>query len=203
MLALLGVVGTGATEPPSAPVVRVFEEFRTAADIGFPSGATDCPALTPLVMAVVVPVLEDFARREQLDVTEDDLKDYCRRQLPADASFRETWAEWGPGGSRWRERQLARGELETWKLHRALFAQYGGRVRPSPGGQPQAVDAIVALVAERAAAGDITFYDERLKIRFWECLRQGGGRLVSAEEGRGLLEQHPADRRRAAPPAAP
>lgn len=184
-------------------VVRVFDDFRTASEIGFPPGAYDCPALTPLVRAVVEPVLEDFARRERLAVGEEDLKDYCRRQLPAGATFREAWAEWKPGGSQWRTRQRAAGELEPWKLHRALFAKSGGRVMPVPGGQPQAVEAIVALVAEREQTGDVAFYDERLKRRFWECLRYGWGRLVSAEEGWGLIEQHPAERGNPAPSRAP
>lgn len=199
----LGVAAVGAAEVQDPLIVRIFDDFRTAPEIGIPPGATDCPALTPLVMAVVGPVLEDFARREQIAVTEEDLKDYCRRQMPPDVTFRETWAEWGPGGSQWRIRQRAKGELEPWKLHRALFVRYGGRVMPVPGGQPQAVDAVVALVAEREQAGDVAFYDERLKRRFWECLRYGWNQSVPAEEGRDLIERHPLDRGKPAPPAAP
>ena len=195
----LGAAAAGAAEVQAPLVVRIFDDFRTAADLGFPPGATDCQSLTPFVMAVVEPLLVNFSRSEQIDVTEEDLKDCCRRQLPEGASFREAWAEWEPGGSRWGARQRLAVDLKAWKLQQALFARYGGQVLPRPGGQPLALDAIVALVAEREQAGDLTFYDERLKIRFWECLRFGWGRPVAAEEGRPLIEQHPLDRGSPAP----
>lgn len=198
LAAALWAAAAGAAEVQAPLVVRVFDDFRTAADLGFPPGATDCQSLTPFVMAVVEPLLGNFSRSEQIDVTEEDLKDCCRRQLPEGASFREAWAEWEPGGSRWGARQRLAVDLKAWKLQQALFARYGGQVLPRPGGQPLALDAIVALVAEREQAGDLTFYDERLKIRFWECLRFGWGRPVAAEEGRPLIEQHPLDR---GPPA--
>ena len=62
------------------------------------------------------------------------------------------------------------------------------------GAQPQALDAMCAYAAERERAGDFTFHDARLEIRFWECLRAPKDPLVSGEDARALIAEHPADR---------
>ena len=46
------------------------------------------------------------------------------------------------------------------------------------------------------SAGDFTIPDEQLRIRFWECLRTPKYPLVSGEEARALIEEHPADRQK-------
>ena len=65
LAAALWAAAAGAAEVQAPLVVRVFDDFRTAADLGIPPGATDCQSLTPFVMAVVEPLLDDFARRDR------------------------------------------------------------------------------------------------------------------------------------------
>lgn len=199
----LWTVAAGAEQNPAPLVLRVFGDFHTAADLGLSAEAVECRELTPFVMAVVEPLLAAYRQQAGIAVTEDDLMEYCRRQLPEDASFKEAWAEWQPGGSRWGFRERSAVELAAWKLQKALFAEYGGGVLRNPGGQPQAIGALVALAAAREEAGDFTIYNERLRMRFWECLRLGWGKLVPEEQGRKLIEQHPADRVQRPAPAAP
>ena len=177
-------------------VLRIFHDFQTAAELGLSPNATECRELEPLTKGVIGPLFADFCQKNGVVAGQADLKEYCRKQLDAEALFKEAWAEWAPNGSQWRARQAAVVELTMWKLQKALFEKYGGRVIQNTGNQPQAFDAMVAYVAEREKAKDFTILDARLKLRFWECLRRPKMGLVSEETGRPLIEEHPVDRRK-------
>ena len=186
---------TAFGEENSAPLVlRVFQDFYTAPQLGLAVDATECRDLEPLIKSVLGPLLADYCVKNRISVTEEDLKDYCRRMLPEGASFKDAWAEWAPTGTQRGMRQKAMVQLTFWKMQKSLFEQYGGRVERNGGEPPQAFDAICTYVSEREQAGDFTIHDARLKIRFWECLRTPKGMLVPAEEGRALIEEHPLDR---------
>lgn len=191
-LAWAGV--SSAQERPSPPVLTVLGQSYTARQLRLPATVTDCRGAEPLLMAVIGPLVAAYQEQAGMVVSEDDLKDYCRRQMPEGTLFAEAWAEWRPGGSQWRARQEAAMLLTVWKLQRALFDQYGGRVTRGEWGPPQAFDAMVQHVVERSDAGDFIIHDDFLRLQFWECLRSPKDVLVSAEEGRALLDEHPADR---------
>ena len=191
--ALWAAAACGGEE--QAPLVlRVFQDFYTAPQLGLAANATECRDLEPLIKAVLGPLLADYCEKNGTAATVEDLQDYCRRRLPEGTSFKEAWAEWQPTGRQWRLRQKAAVELTFWKLQKSLFEKYGGRVERTGGEPPQAFDAVCAYVTEREQAGDFTIHDARLKIRFWECLRTPKGTLVPAEAGRALLDEHPLDR---------
>lgn len=177
-------------------VLRVFDSFYAASELGLPPHATTCRELEPLVKALMGPLFARYCEKAGISVGEEDLKEYCRRQLPGDVPFAEVWAEWAPGGGQWRMRKLAIAQLTMWKLQKSLFDKYGGRVTRVDGAQPQAFDAMIAYAAERESAGDFTIPDEQLRIRFWECFRTPKDPLVSGEDARALIEAHPADRLR-------
>lgn len=190
----LWAVAAGGQETKEPLVLRVFDQLYAASELGLPANVSAGPQLAPLIKGVVGPLLADELAKKGISVGEEDLKEYCRRQMPAGADFKESWAEWQPNGLQWKARQEAVVQLTAWKLHQALFAEYGGRVIPGGRIPPQAFDALIAHVAAREAAGDFSILDARLRLRFWECLRTPPARLVPEEEGRALMAEHPADR---------
>lgn len=196
-----GTVFAGEAPPPL--VLRVFGDFYDAADLGLSASASGCRELEPLTKAIIGPLFADYCEKTGIAVGEEDLKEYCRRQLPAGASFIETWAEWAPNGNRRKARQEASARLAVWKLQKSLFEKYGGQVARSEGFPPQAFDAMCAYVAEREEAGDFVILDRQLRIRFWECFRTPKSPLVPADAGRALIEEHPADRQNRGPQAEP
>lgn len=190
----LSAMMTIAQEGVESPVLTVLGDTSYASELGLSVTASACGELDPLIKGIIGPLFADYVKQNNLSATEEDLKEFCRRTLPEGELFSDTWAEWSPHGKRWRARQNAILQLTVWKLQLSLFNQYGGRVMQNRGAQPQAVDAMFAYLAEREEAGDFLIHDDRLKLRFWECMRQPGAPLLSEEEGRALLEAHPADR---------
>lgn len=194
LAAILWVATASGEETKDALILRVFDSFYTASELGLSANASTCRELEPLVKTLMGSLFADYCEKAGISVGEEDLKEYCRRQLPGDVPFEEAWAQWAPGGGQWRMRKLAIAELTMWKLQQSLFEKYGGRVARVGGAQPQAFDAMCAYAAERKEAGDFTFHDARLEIRFWECLRAPKDPLVSGEDARALIAEHPADR---------
>ena len=194
LAAILWVATASGEETKDALILRVFDSFYTASELEMPANASTCRELEPLVKTLMGSLFADYCEKAGISVGEEDLKEYCRRQLPGDVPFEEAWAQWAPGGGQWRMRKLALAQLTMWKLQKSLFERYGGRVARVGGAQPQAFDAMCAYAAEREAAGDFTFHDARLEIRFWECLRAPKDPLVSGEDARALIAEHPADR---------
>ncbi|GEM_PF-5051887 len=191
MLCLSAVAGP--SEDAGEPLVlMVLGRSYTALELGLSANASECRDLEPLTKAIIGPLFADYITENRLSVSDEELRDFCRRQLPEGELFSEVWAEWSSHGARWRERQEAVMQLTVWKLQLSLFNRYGGRVTKTPGVQPQAYDAMFAYIAERGKAGDVIFFDDHLELRFWECFRQPSAPLLSEEEGRPLLEANPA-----------
>lgn len=63
-------------------------------------------------------------------------------------------------------RGMARSMIGRWKLNRALFEEYGGRVIFHQFG-PEPLDAYRAYLEVRRDAGDLTFLDEKFAAAFW------------------------------------
>ena len=191
--------GTAVADEASAPpALTVLGRSFAASELGNPAPNSDCRALEPMAKAVMGPLFAVFTEQAGLAVSEDEVKDYCRRLL-ADAdekTIAETWEQWKPKGTQWKARQEAVMRLSVWKLQRSLYEKYGGRVVWGTGAPPQAFDGMAAYLAERETAGDFAIFDEQLRIRFWECLRAPKGPVFSARQGRVLIEEHPAERQR-------
>ena len=146
--------------------------------------------------------------------SEGELKEYCRRSAPTaeeiktalsdraapstEAIFESFWQDWQRDATNeFGPRQLAVEQLKEWKVAQALHEKYGGRVYVDEYRVPGVPDAVCALLAEREAAGDFTIHDEQLRDRFWELMRTPSPvSLVSEEEGRAALAEHPADRQK-------
>jgi len=64
------------------------------------------------------------------------------------------------------QRDMARSMIRQWKLNRALYRQYGGRIIYQQLG-PEPLDAYRLYLEERQAAGDFRITDAQLAARFW------------------------------------
>ena len=181
-----------AEDTQDIPVLTVLGNTYTASELGLLAAASECRELEPLTKAIIGPLFAEYIKASRISISEEELRDFCRRRLTEGELFTEVWAEWSPHGKRWRARQEAVMQLTVWKLQLALFNQYGGRVIRNSRAQPQAFDAMLAYVAERAKVGEVIIFDDQMEFRFWECFRQPLAPLLSAEEGRPLLEKHPA-----------
>jgi hypothetical protein len=62
--------------------------------------------------------------------------------------------------------EIAAANILQWKINRALYRQYGGRIIFQQGG-PEPLDAYRAFLRERLARGDFAIYDQRMEHAFW------------------------------------
>jgi heat shock protein HslJ len=63
-------------------------------------------------------------------------------------------------------RDMGRAMIRQWKLNRALYRQYGGRIIYQQLG-PEPIDAYRRYLEERRAAGDFTIHQKAFEDRFW------------------------------------
>jgi len=63
-------------------------------------------------------------------------------------------------------RDMGRSMIRQWKLNRALYQQYGGRIIYQQLG-PEPLDAYRRYLEERQAAGDFKIHDKALEEQFW------------------------------------
>lgn len=66
--------------------------------------------------------------------------------------------------------QIAAAFILQWKINRALYRQYGGRIAYQQGG-PEPLDAYRLFLEERQARGDFAIYDPKLEAPFWSYYR--------------------------------
>lgn len=205
-----------AQDAPEPVVLTVMGTNYTARELGAGTDGDPEKMAWRAFSQIQGGIMGAFVEKLECQPSEEDLKDYCRRSAPTPAEMDATfdnphpttlgaeeivesfWQDWqrdadDPDGPK----QLAAGRLKDWKINRALFARYGGRVWVGTDRVPAAYDALRALLAEREAAGDFTIHDERLRARYGEFLRlPPPGPLVSEAEGRAALAEHPADRQK-------
>ncbi len=205
-----------AQEMPEPVVLTVFGTNYTARDLGVEAESPPDLLVARTLLKVQTGIMGSYYEKLDYEPTEDELKEYCRRSAPtpedmeavfgpdrpsslsAEQIFETFWQDWqreadDPHGPM----RLAAEQLKKWKVSRALFDRYGGRVYVDAFLVPGVPEASLAYLAEREAAGDFAIRDAELRARFWERLRAPSPvPLVSEEEGRVALAEHPADRQR-------
>jgi len=67
-------------------------------------------------------------------------------------------------------RDMGRSMIRQWKLNRALYQQYGGRVIYQQLG-PEPLDAYRQYLEERQAAGDFTLHEKAFESEFWRYFK--------------------------------
>lgn len=119
---------------------------------------------------VLTKLLDRYAQEQGIDVADteiDNYVDHMQRGMRAsglDAEDELTPEEVAQVAKM--RRDMGRAMVRQWKLNRALYEQYGGRIIYQQLG-PEPLDAYRLFLEERAAAGDFTLHDPAFNDIFW------------------------------------
>jgi hypothetical protein len=184
-LAVAALVGCGSKAPPPAtqpPLsARVETQPAPAAVYGDPATPVAGSVLGTVIHTqdaeelryVVLKALTDrYAASKGIEVTQAEREAYAahvREELSKDPAVAGMLEEESS------EDQAARLEIAgafilQWKINRALYQQYGGRIGFQQGG-PEPLDAYRKFLEERQAAGDFSIDDPSLAAEFWRYYR--------------------------------
>ncbi|NEV60956.1 hypothetical protein [Thiorhodococcus minor] len=157
----------GTAQPDAqAPIVATVlgEEVR----------AEDAEAMQQIVLSRL---FDRYAERQGIEVTDAEIDAFVedmRRGMRAKGLTAED--DLSPEEAAQVEtmrRDMARSMIRQWKLNRALYRQYGGRIIfQQPG--PEPLDAYRQYLEERQAAGDFRIQDAQLEAQFWRYFTDDG-----------------------------
>ena len=152
----------GAVEADDGPVAVV---------LGQEVVATETDALRA---SVLTPLLDRYAAAQGIAVSESEVDAFVEtmeRGMRAEGLTAEDslTAEERAEVTRMR-RDMGRTMIRQWKINRALYAQYGGRVIYQQLG-PEPLDAYRAFLEEQQAAGAFEFRDAAGEADFWRYFR--------------------------------
>ncbi|MGE5289490.1 MAG: hypothetical protein ACM3ML_20285 [Micromonosporaceae bacterium] len=183
-LAAAVLVGCGSKAPPPAtqrPAPAVETQSAPTAVYGDPATPVAGSVLGTVIHTrdaeelryVVLKALTDrYAASKGVEVTHAEREAYAahvREELSKDPAVAAMLGEESA------EDQAARLEIAgafilQWKIDRALYQQYGGRIGFQQGG-PEPLDAYRKFLEERQAAGDFSIDDPALAAEFWRYYR--------------------------------
>ena len=138
---------------------------------------------------------ERYAVEKGIGVTAEEKAAYVehvRAALSRDPNFSGS----GLGSGESAEEKASREEVATafihqWKVNRALYQQYGGRILFQQGG-PEPLDAYRRFLEEGAARGDFRIANEELEAGFWRYYRDDSNHDFfepgSPEEAKALAD---------------
>lgn len=196
-IAALALAACGGGKPPGPPVQPATPSADTAPRDA--TSATDAPAPSAMYGDVQLPVAgevlgtvihtEDaeelqyivlqkltdrYAAEKGIDVTDEEKAAYIAH-MRADLSKDPNYTGPLPGSEESAEDETAREQITTafirqWKVNRALYQQYGGRIAFQQGG-PEPLDAYRKFLDESAARGDFRITNPDLDAAFWRYYR--------------------------------
>jgi hypothetical protein len=131
------VASTDPAEVQEAILTRLFDQYATERGIRAEPAEIDA-------------LLEKMRRDRAADglATEDDLKPEEKAEVDA------------------MQRDMARGIIRQWKLNKALYDQYGGRIIYQQLG-PEPLDAYRQFLRQQEADGAFAIRDQALETSFW------------------------------------
>jgi hypothetical protein len=148
-----------------------------------------------LQYVVLQKLTERYATEKGIEVTDAEKAAYIehmRAALSKDPSFSGPL----PGSEASAEDKAAREEttvafIRQWKINRALYQQYGGRIIFQQGG-PEPLDAYRSFLEECAARGDFRIANKDLEAGFWRYYRDDSSheffKQGSAEEAKAFAD---------------
>jgi hypothetical protein len=174
------VIHTADAEVLRDDVLRQLTE-RYAAEKGLSVTAAEQRAYVKRMQAALRQDREQrIARRDALNrrLAAGGLSEAERRKLAAEveelnqaiAALADGAGSAASAEDRQARQQIAAAFILQWKINRALYRQYGGRIAYQQGG-PEPVDAYRLFLEERQARGDFAIYDPKLEAPFWSYYR--------------------------------
>lgn len=107
----------------------------------------------------------DVDERARLSAERDSLQ-----TLLDDLAELEAGAGEDPAAEQAARREVASAFIRQWRINRALYRQYGGRIVYQQGG-PEPLDAYRQFLEEQQAAGAFALFDDALAQAFWNYYR--------------------------------
>jgi hypothetical protein len=162
--------GAAAGPPPVDPLIATVPAGQAAPVASVLGQAVDTNDAEALRDAILTPLLDHYAaergiRAEPAEI--DAMLEMMRRDMAAsglateDASTPEEKAEIEA-----MQRDMARDIIRQWKLNKALYDQYGGRIIYQQLG-PEPLDAYSQFLRQREADGAFAIRDQALETSFW------------------------------------
>jgi len=133
--------------------------------LGEPIQAQDADELRYLVLKALT---DRYAAEKGITVTQAEKEAYVkhvREALSKDPAVAATLGEESDEDKAARL-EIADAFIRQWKINRALYEQYGGRIGYQQGG-PEPLDAYRKFLEERQAAGDFKITNGKLAAQFW------------------------------------
>jgi alpha-tubulin suppressor-like RCC1 family protein len=117
-------------------------------------------------------LLDHYVKEHRIAPTQDEITAFHQRFPEFPGTEEEAWTF-----------------LQTWKVKRALFIQYGGRVVLQQAG-PEPIDAYRDFLKEQEQRGSFRILDERLRPSFWDYyVNDSRHDFIPPEEARGILDK--------------
>ena len=167
----------GTTEGTSTVSVSI------ATVLGEPVFASDGEAVW---LIVLVRLRSHFAKENQLAASEEEIERYRSALRYAMAQAGQLLPETGLTPAEMAqaeavERDEARDAIVRWKVNRALYYKYGGRLMAHPLG-PVPVDAQQRLMEDGARNGDFAIHDPAASRAFWQASQAGTASATDASD---------------------
>lgn len=191
---------------PEPVVLTLLGTNCTARELGIENGTDDRHRVLAVLTKIQHGILGTYGLRAEFEVSEAELKAYCRQLIPAgkelgskmDASnwFEKTWTKWQDGGERSGGRIMAASDIARGKSTRAFSRA--------------AADACTgwrrALHSPSRRAGPIwrnarkretsRFPMRRVRTEYWKRLREIKPRPAAEIDGAAALAQTPGEYRK-------
>jgi hypothetical protein len=165
----------GATVAGDAPLpAMVYGDLRLPVAGEVLGNAIHTQDAEALRYVVLQKLTDRYAAEKGIEVTDAEKAEYIqymRAALSKDPNFSGPL----PGRKDSAEDKAARQEfaaafIRQWKINRALYQQYGGRIIFQQGG-PEPLDAYRKFLEESAARGDFRIENKDLESAFWRYYR--------------------------------
>lgn len=100
-----------------------------------------------------------FAREKQLAVSDDEIEAFINSPVFQPSPDADDETAGAP------DREMAEGWVLTWKINKALYDEYGGRISFQQYG-PEPIDAYLALIMDHRDRGTFRYHDRALEAAF-------------------------------------
>jgi len=186
LMAAVTVVGCGGKPPP--PAAPAPSSAAVAEAPAAPTGVYGDPAVPvagrvlgtvihtqdaeELRYVVLKELTDRYAASQGITVTQAEKEAYVAHMREALSKDPAVAAELGEESVEDQAVRLESAEafIKQWKINRALYQQYGGRIGFQQGG-PEPLDAYRKFLEERQAAGDFSIESDAMVAEFWRYYR--------------------------------
>lgn len=167
---LIGVTNPvqAAEQTPNSPATKPGDGAPLAATVLGEAVRTD--DAEEMQQILVSRLFDHYAEQQGIKATDPEVDAFVermRRDMRAEGLTAED--ELSPEEAAQAEkmrRDMGRSMIRQWKLNRALYRQYGGRIIFQQLG-PEPLDAYRKFLREREAAGDFVIHDKTFEDAFW------------------------------------